>query len=76
MNCEKQEATTPSLMPQTMIFFECISNVIHTIAGAAVTIEASRTLAGELGRLSSSANSVGVTAVSSSETWVLCWLSS
>lgn len=58
------------------LFFCIISYVSHTIAGAAVTVEANSTLAGELGPLSWSANSVGVAAMSSSETWVLLWLSS
>lgn len=53
-----------------------LSALINVIARATVTIEASSTLAGEVGPLSRSTNSVGVAAVSSSETWVLRWLSS
>lgn len=50
--------------------------VILTIACAAIPVEASRALTGELTFLSRSAYGVGVTAVSSSETWILLLLPS
>lgn len=61
-------------MKKQRCFFGVASWLILTITCAAITIEADRTLAGELISLSGSAHSVGVTAVSSSETRVLLWL--
>lgn len=70
---ENQEATTPSSLPQTK---QRSFLVILTITCAAITVEASSTLAGELSSLSRATHSVGVTTVSSCETWVLLWLPS
>lgn len=50
--------------------------VILTITCAAIPVEASRALTGKLTFLSRSAYGVGVTAMSSSETWILLLLPS